>query len=364
MVDRSTNAVDARLSKIGVVRGTVLEEDGFSWSPMPRDLGLLTDLNRRQRVRREHTPRFPFPVPNGWFVVASAAELPAKGVTSLHYFGKDLVLFRGAGGRPYLFDAYCPHLGANLSVGGHVDGDALRCPFHGWRFDGETGACTDVPYDDVAHIPKTARTRSYPVIERNHMIWAWHHGASEPPFFEVPEVPEFHDPAWLPIVVRDFEVATCAQEMAENNVDAAHFKYVHGTPSVPEEEFMVDGHYKRSVGMNGAFVREGYGLGLGVVRLTNYTTFLSSTTPIDTEHVHVRWIFSAPNQGHPNAALDAADAFCSGVSQDIPIWENKIFKDPPVLRPSEKGVTEQRRWASQFYTWPDGVTPSDPGRTS
>jgi phenylpropionate dioxygenase-like ring-hydroxylating dioxygenase large terminal subunit len=333
--------------------------DGFDWGPMPRNARMLEDRSLRTYARKETTPRFPFPVPNGWFIVATAAELPAKGVTALHYFGRDLVLFRGAGGKPYLMDAYCPHLGAHLGVGSRVDGDSLRCAFHGWRFQGESGRCDDVPYDDIAHIPKTAATRSYPVVERNQMIWAWHHGADEPPFYEVPEVDEFTDPDFQPIVLREFEVATCAQEMAENNVDTVHFKYVHGTPSVPEEEFLVDGHYKRSVGMNGNFIREGYGLGLGVLRVKNYVTFISSTTPIDTEHVHVRWIFTAPEKGNPQATFKAAESFTSAVSQDIPIWENKIYKAPPVLRASEKAVTEQRRWADQFYTWPEGKRPAN-----
>ena len=67
--------------------------------------------------------------------------------------------------------------------------------------------------------------------------------------------------------------------MAENNVDFAHFRYVHGTDAIPEDEFLVDGTYKRTVGQDGNFVREGFGLGLGVLRIKGWVTFLSSTTP-------------------------------------------------------------------------------------
>jgi nitrite reductase/ring-hydroxylating ferredoxin subunit len=301
-------------------------------------------------VLRNRTGRFLFPVPNGWFVVAVAAGLTPGEVVPLYYFGKELVLFRGTDGAPHLLDAHCPHMGAHLAVGGQVEESCIRCPFHGWKFDGETGRCVDVPYDDVDYIPRSATARSYPVLERNRMIWAWHHLLGEPPFYDVPEVPEFHDPDWLPIIVRDFEVATCAQEMAENNVDRAHFTFVHGTDAIPEEEFVTDGCYKRAVGMGGNFVREGYGLGLGVLRVKGYTTFLSSTTPIDTDNVHVRWVFTAPVSLGDQAAEKAARSFTSGVSQDIPIWENKIYKDPPVLRPSERDVSEHRRWSRQFYS--------------
>jgi nitrite reductase/ring-hydroxylating ferredoxin subunit len=298
--------------------------------------------------------RYPFPrYPNGWFQVAYTDDLEKGGVLPLKYFGRDLVLFRGEDGVASVLDAHCPHLGAHLGVGGQVEESCIRCPFHGWKFDGTSGRCVDVPYDDIAYIPKTATARAYPVVERNQMIWAWHHLRGGEPFYEVPDVPEFSDPDWQPIIIRDFEVATCAQEMAENNVDRAHFKFVHGTDSVPDEDFLIDGHYKRSVGRGGTFIREGYGLGLGVLHVKDIVTFVSSTTPIDADNVHVRWIFTAPAAVGAETLLSTADGFCQGVSQDLPIWENKIYKDPPVLRPSEKDVTDQRRWARQFYSQPD-----------
>jgi len=320
--------------------------------PMLTDLEMVFDPSRRPRAARETRGRFPFPIPNGWFIVAASTDVGPGDVTSLHYFGRDLVLFRGEDGAPYLLDAYCPHLGAHLGVGGRVEEGCIRCPFHGWKFDGDSGRCVDVPYDENDFMPARAVVRSFPAVERNHMIWAWHHLEDKPPFYEVPVVGEFDDPEWSPIVVRDFEVATCCQEMAENNVDRAHFKYVHGTDAIPEEEFLTDGAYKRAVGGGGSFVREGFGLGLGVLRLSGWTTFVSSTTPIDTDCVHVRWIFTSPRSLGGDAAAEAADMFCSALSQDIPIWENKVYRDHPVLRSMEKDISEHRRWSQQFYSFP------------
>ena len=45
-----------------------------------------------------------------------------------------------------VLDAYCPHLGANLAVGGHVVKDDIQCPFHLWTFSGTDGKCVSVPY--------------------------------------------------------------------------------------------------------------------------------------------------------------------------------------------------------------------------
>ena len=335
----------------------------FAGLPMPRNLSLLTEVADRPRVLSGGHKRFPFPVPNGWFIVAASTDLGPGEVMPLYCFGRDLVLFRTESGTPRLFDAHCPHLGAHLGIGGRVEGDCLQCPFHGWKFDGETGSCVEVPYDDIDFIPAKARTRSYPTLERNHMIWAWHHLEDEKPFYDVPVVPEFDDSDWLPMEVRAFSVASCCQEMAENNYDTVHFKYVHGFDTIPSQDDVIDGFYKKSVTSDGSFSREGFGLGLGVLRMKAGPmsaltfTFLSNTTPIDDENLLVRWLFTAPKTMGSDAATKAADTFCSGVSQDIPIWENKIYKDPPVLRPMEKAVTEYRRWARQFYSYVDETHP-------
>lgn len=317
--------------------------------PMPRDPELVMDASRRLKVTRQTGRRFPFPVPNGWFIVAQASDLAAGETRALYLFAKDLVLYRTASGEPCLVDAHCPHLGAHLGVGGKVEGECLRCPFHGWSF-GTDGQCVDIPYSDSPHIPSKAHARSYPTIERNKMIWAWHHAEGAEPFYDVPEVEEFSDPEWTDIDCREFEIAIACQEMAENNVDFAHFRYVHGTDAIPEDEFHTDGTYKRTVGQGGNFIREGYGLGLGVLRIKGWVTFLSSTTPIDEENVLVRWVFTAPKANGEQTVKEAADAFCAGVSQDIPIWENKIYRPRPVLTKSEKDILEHRRWSRQFYS--------------
>lgn len=311
----------------------------------------LADKSLRTVVRREtfhDGKRFPFPIPNGWFVMDESRNLAPGEIRSLHAFGKDLVLFRSETGEARLVDAYCPHLGAHLGMGGKVDGDGIRCPFHGWRFDGETGRCTDVPYLEGGRPPAGGRVRGYPVVERNHMIWAWHHLEEAEPFYDVPEVPEFEDSDWLPYEVKTFEIATCVQEMAENDVDFAHFKYVHGSASVDQGDVHIDGPYRRTA--NGDFVRENHGLGLAVLHIGDAFRFIASSVPVDEEHVRQVWWFTAPRASGEGAAKIIADAFYSGVSQDLAIWENKRYRPTPMLTEAEKPVVEYRKWAKQFYS--------------
>lgn len=80
-------------------------------------------------------------------------------VHSLHWFGspnrptgEQVAVFRGQDGKAYVVDAYCPHLGANLAVGGQVVGSCIECPFHGWQFRANDGKCVRVPYAEKGTI--------------------------------------------------------------------------------------------------------------------------------------------------------------------------------------------------------------------
>src|SRR5689334_7336146 len=107
--------------------------------------------------------RFPFPsYPHGWFAVAFSDDLPPGAVKTVHYFGRDVVLFRTESGVLSAVDKTCPHLGAHLG-GGRVEGECLRCPFHAWAF-GPDGRVTDVPY--APKIPPKARAKTWPSDER------------------------------------------------------------------------------------------------------------------------------------------------------------------------------------------------------
>ena len=82
--------------------------------------------------------------PNAWFPVLQSKDLKKCQIKPFFGFGNDLVVFRGVSGKVYNLDAYCPHLGANLGVGGTVVGEDIKCPFHGWNFN-NLGKCMAVP---------------------------------------------------------------------------------------------------------------------------------------------------------------------------------------------------------------------------
>jgi hypothetical protein len=259
-----------------------------------------------------------------------------------------------------VLDAFCPHLGAHLGQG-RVEGDALVCPFHAWRWDG-AGRCTAIPY--AKRVPPNARTRAWPVAERSGAILVWHDAGGGPPRFEVPEHPELGDPDWLPVERHEFRIATCLQEIAENAHDPAHFAAVHGVPAVPASRSEFDGPRLHSENRGELATPRGavetsirgvsYGLGVGHLRTRGLADMaqLLLQTPVDAEHAHVRWQFAVPRQadGGPSpVGVAFAREFVRQFGQDIPIWEAKCYLPRPVLCDGDGAIARFRTWARQFY---------------
>ncbi len=75
--------------------------------------------------------------PSGWYRIADSRELEKGPPKYVRCLGQPLAVFRGTqSGRVFALDAHCPHLGDNLGVGGRVQSDCIRCPFHGpWQAD-------------------------------------------------------------------------------------------------------------------------------------------------------------------------------------------------------------------------------------
>lgn len=178
----------------------------------------------------------------GWYGVSLSDELAVGEVKSVRFFGKEMALWRGEDGQPRLIDAYCAHYGANMAVGGVVNGNLLECPFHAWRWDGD-GSAKEVPYARV--IPPQARRKncipSYPVQENSGIIWMWYHPDRVDPMWELLSVEEYGNPDWTPYEIYRWNVYTAIEHFADNAVDIAHFRYTHRTADMPKSEVKFDG---------------------------------------------------------------------------------------------------------------------------
>ena len=307
--------------------------------------------------------RFPFPAyPNGWFRVAYSHELAPAEVKPLFTLGRDLVLFRDESGVARVLDAHCPHLGAHLGHGGRVEGSGIRCPFHGWRWSGE-GVCDDIPY--AKRIPPGARTRAWPVAERNGIVWLHHDQDGRPPGYEIPELPQVGAPGWTPLEIRRWTVRSRWLDMNENAVDSAHFKSVHGTKTIPETEVEVEGHVLRCRSrmkqetprglVDGSLDTTDFGPGLQTVHLAGIveTLMINTSTPIDEETTDTSFAYTVNAAGDPARARGVGAAIIRDLekqmSQDIPIWENKRYWERPLLCDGDGNFAVYRRWMRQFF---------------
>lgn len=151
-------------------------------------------------------------------------RMGVRPVKAVRLLGQDLVLFRDAQGRFGLLDRDCPHRGADLAYGRN-EGDGLRCPFHGWKFD-ITGQCTDTPAEPAGSTLCTRiRQRSYPLIEKAGTLFTWlgPEGHTPPPF---PALDCFEAPASHSFAFKGLWHCNWLQAF-EVGIDPAHASYLH-----------------------------------------------------------------------------------------------------------------------------------------
>jgi nitrite reductase/ring-hydroxylating ferredoxin subunit len=307
----------------------------------------------RSRLDTDLPPRdHALPVPNGWYASVCSSDLGPRDIISFKAVNRELVVFRDEDGNARVFDAHCPHLGAHLG-GGRVIEDTIKCPYHGWHF-GSDGMCVEIPYSE-GKIPARARVRSYTVDEKNGFIYFWYHAGDKDPTYELPDIPEVDDAEWTDAHEWKCDMVAALQEMAENNVDYAHLRFVHRREAVPGDSsiFTSDGPFAKVVetlpdGMT--FTRETFGPGIAVLRVPDLMTLLATTTPIDRGNCRLRWHFF-----FPHSMKDMADTLIEGVTgehglmADVPIWRDKAYWEKPVLVKDDGDIAGFRRWYSQFY---------------
>jgi len=105
---------------------------------------------------------------NAGYMAGWSAEV-GEALLSRRIIGEPVLLFRKQDGSVAALTDRCPHRFAPLSMG-QRDGDCVICPYHGLTFDGD-GNCVRNPFAEA--LPKGARVRSFPVVERDGIVWFW-----------------------------------------------------------------------------------------------------------------------------------------------------------------------------------------------
>lgn len=306
------------------------------------------------------------PYTDGWFQVAWSKELAAGQVRSSRFFGRDLVLFREEQGTARAVDAHCPHLGAHLGVGGKVVGDCIRCPFHGFRFDG-AGSCTHIPYADK--IPARLRLFSWSVVERDGMIFVWHDHARQGPTRPLPGIDGFHADDWTEFTTYEMTARAGSLELLENAIGSPHSRKIQGSGAAQFEVLrtgpVLELKQPMAVPLFGVQVPATLHAhmsepGFHTLRLEDLpitaALVVSSITPIDEATVSHRLSIALKRRGtgplerllFPLLRAVMARRMMATVQEDAPFWENKVFRASPGLGDGDGPIMLLRRWYAAF----------------
>jgi 5,5'-dehydrodivanillate O-demethylase len=139
--------------------------------------------------------------------------------------GEDFTLYRGESGSAHLVASRCPHRLTQLSTG-WVEGDSLRCRYHGWRFD-ECGQCDEQPAEPHPFCRKI-RIAAYPTREQLGLVFAYLGPEPTPPLSEWPELMQTE------LISTSSERLPCNYfQSAENIMDDVHVRFAHhGAPGL------------------------------------------------------------------------------------------------------------------------------------
>ncbi|KAL8574978.1 hypothetical protein ACOMHN_064509 [Nucella lapillus] len=339
--------------------------------------------------KRRKVGNVPPVYPNGWFAIMESFSLQKGRAVSVSMLGQNLAVFRDEQGCAHALDAYCPHMGANLAAGGRVIGDCLECPFHAWRFRGQDGKCTKIPYAEK--IPEIAKVKSWPVEEVNGWIYMWYHAEDVDPTWRIPEIQEITKGKWVYRGRTEHFINAHIEEIPENGADVSHLAHVHGPiigagidlrymwskawsfaqhhwtaawEALPEPNGHI-GQLKltHSITVFGFHLPffdlrvTAQQIGPGVVYLYfegmfGNGVFLQGLTPMEpmlqklVHNIYVTYAMPIP----------IAKFYMLGeglqVERDVMIWNNKQYEGRPMFVKSKEDslISRHRRWYSQFYS--------------
>jgi nitrite reductase/ring-hydroxylating ferredoxin subunit len=295
-----------------------------------------------------------------WYAVAMSEEVAVGKVIGADYLDGRVVVWRGEDGVARVMNAWCAHLGADLSVG-QVVRNEIRCAFHHWQY-GDDGVCTRIPAGDK--IPPKARVTRLPTVERWGLVWAFN--GAEPLYAP----PSFTDFAECDLRHRTVPVAEFPVEhwvLLTNSVDFQHLKVLHGL------EFEFDPNDIRAVDYGleyemrfassdfGAFDQRIRVFGTNTLCLRGTMDgrkMLTMYTGTPRPNGYTRgWMVSAaprPRQATPEA-LEACEqqvamteAFFVGlIEQDAPVMNTIRFREGALV-PADRGLARFLKYVREY----------------
>jgi len=346
---------------------------------------VTTPQSESVEIREIETGAPPARFARGWHCLGLSDSFRDGKPHAIHAFDTKLVVFAKSDGELAILDAFCRHMGGDLSQG-TIKGDEVACPFHDWRW-AANGRCKNIPY--ARRVPPVAKTRSWKVLDQDGMLFVWHDPEGNPPPADVtiPRIEGALSDEWSDWVWYRIEVDTNCREVVDNIVDMAHFFYVHYSfPTFFKNVF--EGHVASQF-MRGQAREDmrphaaGQPRMLGSRSEATYfgpsfmvddlvyqyedhdveSVLINCHYPVSADKFVLQYGMIVKKSSHLEG--DAADEMAKnfgvfiakGFEQDIEIWKNKTRIENPLLCEEDGPVYQLRRWYEQFYVDIADVTP-------
>jgi 5,5'-dehydrodivanillate O-demethylase len=158
-----------------------------------------------------------------WHPVAATEQMAGRWTKRVRILGEDLVLYKDRTGKLGLIGEFCPHRRASLAYGIPTE-DGIRCPYHGWKFDG-TGRCLEQPNEpEGSSFKDKITTAGYPVQDFAGLIWGYL-GPLPAPL--IPRLDGFVAERTIR-TVGITRVQSNWLQIMENSCDPVHTEWLHG----------------------------------------------------------------------------------------------------------------------------------------
>ncbi len=171
-------------------------------------------------------------VQNQWYVAAYGREV-GRDLFSRTICSESILLWRTAAGTVTAMSDRCVHRRFPLSQPpSHLADDTVVCGYHGFTYDA-AGVCVAVP--GQTRIPRTARLKSYPVVEQDSFVWVFIGDADRAAGTPIPRAPWLDREGYTTVSGME-PLAARASLLIDNLMDLSHETYLHGgyigTPEV------------------------------------------------------------------------------------------------------------------------------------
>jgi phenylpropionate dioxygenase-like ring-hydroxylating dioxygenase large terminal subunit len=159
---------------------------------------------------------------DAWYTAAWIDEIGRQPLAR-RICDEPIVFFRDRQDRIAALEDRCCHRSAPLHFGQVVE-QGLQCGYHGLVFD-HTGRCVSIPAQD--QIPERAKVRSYPVVQKDQLLWIWMGDPAKADISKIVDVPFHNDAAAWPHKHDVLHIKANYLLLVDNLMDNTHVGFVH-----------------------------------------------------------------------------------------------------------------------------------------